>query len=99
MSCISTFRLPPRFCVHYRMLILAHVAGVRLLRSHAVKSVVLVWRSPGEHLEWCCNALIRVLLNSGSQQRMENIFTVKLHAKTSSKSIPNSWLTSSSAGR
>lgn len=63
--CISKFHvcnLPG--CV----LVLAHAAGVSLLRSDTVEGVVSLTSSPGEHLERCCDPLIRVLLDSGSQQ-------------------------------
>lgn len=56
------------------VLVLAHATGVRLLRSDTVQGVVSMTGGPGEHLERCCDPLIRVLLDSGSQQVTDNIF-------------------------
>lgn len=56
------------------VLVLAHATGVCLLGSDTVQGVVSVTGDPGEHLEWCCDPLIRVLLDSGSQQVTENMF-------------------------
>lgn len=53
------------------VLVLAHATGVRLLRSDTVEGVVSVTGGPGEHLERCCDLLIRVSLDSGSQQVTE----------------------------
>lgn len=50
------------------MLVLAHATGVCLLRSDAVMGVVSMTGDPGEHLKRCCDPLIRVLLDSDSQQ-------------------------------
>lgn len=54
------------------VLFLAHATGVRLLRSDT--GVVSLTRDPSKHLERCCDLLIRVLLNSSSQQMTKNIF-------------------------
>lgn len=54
------------------MLVLAHATGVCLLRSDTVEGVVSMRGDPGEHLERCCNPLIRMLLDSDSQQETEN---------------------------
>lgn len=56
------------------VLLLAHATGVRLLRSDTVQGVVSLTRDPSKHLERCCDPLIRVLLNSSSQQMTKNIF-------------------------
>lgn len=55
------FHLPS--CVLLR----AHVAGLHLLRSDTVQRVLLLTGDPGEHLERCCDPLIRMLLDSGLQ--------------------------------
>lgn len=53
------------------VLVLAHAAGVRLLGSDTVQAVVSLMGDPGEHLERRGDPLIRVLLDSGSQQVTE----------------------------
>lgn len=75
--CISKFSLFPLFHVCNLpscVLVLAHATGVCLLRSDTVQGVVSMTGGPGEHLERCCNPLIRVLLDSGSQRVTDNIF-------------------------
>jgi len=90
-------------CMHYDLpscvLVLAHSAGVSLLRSDAVQGVVSVGGDPGDHLERRRDTLVWVLLDSSSQQVIQDILglllTVRVIVKLSSLSL----LTSSSAGQ
>lgn len=73
--CASKCNLFALFCVCDLpgwVLILAHATGVIFLCSDTVKLAVSMRGGPGEHLERCCYTLIRVLLDSSSQQVTEN---------------------------
>lgn len=50
------------------VLILAHVTGVSVLRSDSIEGVVSMRSDPGEHRERCCEPLIGMLLDPGSQR-------------------------------
>ncbi len=58
------------------VLVLAQVTGVCLFGSDTVEGVISLTGDPGEHLERCCDPLIRVLLDSGSYQMARRLFEV-----------------------
>lgn len=82
------------------VLVLAQVTSLCVLRSDTVEGVFSMRGRPGEHLKRRCEALVRVLLDSGTKQETEYIFLLtSLNMRVIIYFLPDSLLTFSSAGR